>query len=70
MPEREICNPGEEQQRYMRDYHLIVPADCVASSDERENEHALAHMARVLKADIGSSAELNLEELNDRKQPS
>lgn len=51
---------------YMRDFYLIVPADCVASEDPQENEHALRHMRRVLKADIRPSTELNLEELKER----
>jgi nicotinamidase-related amidase len=51
---------------YMRDFYLIVPADCVASEDPRENEHALRHMQRVLKADIRPSTELNLKELKEK----
>ena len=46
---------------YMRDFRLIVPSDCVASTDEQENLHALQHMERVLKADIRPSSELNLQ---------
>lgn len=64
----DICVLFTANDAYMRDYHLIVPADCVASSDESENERALAHMARVLKADIRPSAELELEELNDGRE--
>lgn len=64
----DICVLFTANDAYMRDYHLIVPADCVASSDESENERALAHMARVLKADIRPSAELNLQGLNDRRE--
>lgn len=45
---------------YMRDYRLIVPADCVASIDPAENDHALTHMQRVLKAEIRPSVELEL----------
>jgi nicotinamidase-related amidase len=50
---------------YMRDFNLIIPSDCVASEDPRENEHALRHMQRVLKADIRPSRELNLERLKE-----
>lgn len=46
---------------YMRDFRLIVPSDCVASTDEQENLHALRHIERVLKADIRPSSELNLQ---------
>jgi len=48
---------------YMRDFHLLVPADCVASQDPDENRHALAHMQRVLKADIRPSTALDLHAL-------
>ena len=48
---------------YMRDFHLFVPADCVASIDPRENEYALRQMRTVLRADTTPSPELNLEQL-------
>jgi nicotinamidase-related amidase len=43
---------------HMRDFDLIVPADCVASTSSEENQIALQHMHRMLKADIRSSEEL------------
>jgi nicotinamidase-related amidase len=48
---------------YMRDLALFVPSDCVASITEEENRNALDQMAKVLKADIRPSTELDLEEL-------
>lgn len=48
---------------YLRDLHLAVPEDCVASNTEEENRLALAHMAGVLKADTRPSTELNFDEL-------
>ena len=51
---------------YMRDYHLIVPRDCVASQSEADDRYALAHMARVTKADTRASGELDLEALARR----
>ena len=47
----------------MRDYHLWIPSDCVASQDEKENTRALDFMQRVLEADIRPSTELDLNEL-------
>jgi hypothetical protein len=47
----------------MRDLHLIIPADCVASPDPEENRHALTHMQRVLKADIRPSTAFDLHAL-------
>jgi nicotinamidase-related amidase len=59
----DICVLFTASDAYMRDFHLLVPADCVASADPRENEHALEHMRRVLKADTRPSAEIDFEEL-------
>jgi nicotinamidase-related amidase len=44
---------------YMRDYDLIIPADCTASINPEENEYALKQMQEVLKADIRGSEEIN-----------
>ena len=43
---------------YMRDYRLMVPADCVASLTADDDRVALAHMAKVTKADVRPSAEI------------
>jgi nicotinamidase-related amidase len=48
---------------FMRDFHLYVPADCVASIDLDENEYALRQMRTVLHADTIPSTELDLESL-------
>jgi nicotinamidase-related amidase len=48
---------------YMRDYQLLVPADCTASIDPAENENALRQMKTVLKADIKPSLEIDFSEL-------
>lgn len=48
---------------YMRDFHLIIPTDCVASAHEADNCHALKQMKDVLKADIRPSTELDWAEL-------
>ncbi len=45
---------------YMRDYELIVPADCIAFNSARENRQALALMHKFLKADTRPSATLRL----------
>jgi nicotinamidase-related amidase len=51
---------------YLRDFHLFVPSDCVASIDPLENHHALRQMQRLLKADIRASPKLNLGALNKK----
>jgi nicotinamidase-related amidase len=48
---------------YMRDLLLWVPCDCVVSNTTEENDYALAQMAKVTKADIRPSTELDLAAL-------
>lgn len=48
---------------YLRDFSLIIPSDCVASVDAKENKHALKHIKRVLKADTRPSSEIDFGEL-------
>jgi nicotinamidase-related amidase len=48
---------------YMRDYHLNVPSDCVASQTEADDRYALAHMAKVTKADTRPSSEIDFSAL-------
>ncbi|MBD0372645.1 MAG: cysteine hydrolase [Pyrinomonadaceae bacterium] len=59
----DICVLFTANDAYMRDFNLIIPSDCVASSTKERNEHALELMARVLKADTTPSTELDLEAL-------
>lgn len=61
----DICILFTANDAYMRDYRLVIPADCVASQDETENQRALKFMERVLKADIPPSTEFNPNELNN-----
>jgi nicotinamidase-related amidase len=58
-----ICVLFTANDAYMRDYTLIVPADCVASTDPRDAKHALELMQVVLKAEVTPSHELDLEQL-------
>jgi len=51
----DICILFTANDAYMRDYRLVIPADCVASQDETENQRALKFMERVLKADISQT---------------
>jgi nicotinamidase-related amidase len=45
---------------YLRDFHLIVPPDCVASIEPQYTRQALEHMRRVLKAELTPSSALDL----------
>lgn len=61
-----LCVLFTANDAYMRDYHLIVPADCVASLDPADNEHALDQMRRFLHADLTPSDRLDLAALRAR----
>src|SRR3954465_1804912 len=45
---------------YMRDYELVIPADCTASNTAEENRQALGLMKKFLKADIRISTNMRL----------
>jgi len=45
---------------YLRDFHLVVPPDCVASIEPAHTRQALEHMHRVLKAELTPSTALDL----------
>jgi nicotinamidase-related amidase len=55
-----ICVLFTANDAYMRDFHLLVPSDCVAAESEAENDHALHLMRQVLKADTRPGTELDL----------
>ena len=59
----DICVLFTANDAYMRDYHLVIPSDCVASREAATNQRMLEHMERVLKADISPSSDLRLETL-------
>jgi nicotinamidase-related amidase len=65
-----ICVLFTANDAYMRDFNLLVPADCVASNTQKENRHALELIRTVLKADITPSTELDLERLPNRARSS
>lgn len=59
----DICILFTANDAYMRDFDLIVPSDCVAAVETKENKHALEHMQRVLKADTRPSDKINFNAL-------
>ena len=54
---------------YMRDLHLVVPADCVASIEVKDNRRALEHMRKTLHADVRPSRSIPVERLAARVVP-
>jgi nicotinamidase-related amidase len=61
-----ICVLFTANDAYMRDLHLAVPSDCVASNTEEESRYALDQMRKVLKADTSPSTELSFQALAHR----
>lgn len=55
---------------YMRDLHLYVPRDCLASIDPAENERALEYLIRNFDVDATPSNDLDLAVLRDADQRS
>jgi nicotinamidase-related amidase len=54
----ENCVLFTANDAYMRGFELVIPGDCIASERAEDNEHALAHMSRVLKADVRASTRI------------
>ncbi len=61
----DICVMLTAADAFLRDLHLIVPADCVASVDPGHQREALRYMARVLDADVRPAGELDLGRLRE-----
>jgi nicotinamidase-related amidase len=59
----DVCVLFTAADAYMRDYHISVPDDCVASINPRENARILAYMKRNLDADTNPSTALDLDAL-------
>jgi nicotinamidase-related amidase len=51
---------------FMRDFHLIIPSDCVASNTLEDNRYALEHMRNVLQASIVPFSEIDWSKLRQR----
>jgi nicotinamidase-related amidase len=59
----DICVLFSANDAYMRDFHIYVPSDCVASESNDRTGEVLVLMQRVLKADISVSTDLKLEQM-------
>jgi nicotinamidase-related amidase len=58
-----ICILFSANDAYMRDYHLVVPSGCVASTMREDTDYALRQIEQVLKGDITPSGGLDLDAL-------
>ena len=63
----DICILFTANDAYVRDYNIVVPGDCVASVEKKENGPALKYIERVLKADVRPSSEINFSKLKKGK---
>jgi nicotinamidase-related amidase len=59
----DICVLFTAADAYMRDFHIVVPRDCVASLDPALQRAALRQMRTVLKADVLASRDVDLARL-------
>jgi nicotinamidase-related amidase len=61
-----ICVLFTAHDAFMRDFHLIVPCDCIASNTPEENHFALQHIRAVLQADTRPSSAIDWARLRQR----
>lgn len=59
----DICVLYTANDAYMRDFELIVPADCIASETTVANRAACRQMKRFLRADVRASRDIRLASL-------
>jgi len=56
-----ICVLFTANDGYLRDFKLVVPSDCVCANTQEDNDHALAQMKKILKADIREAPKIKLK---------
>jgi len=59
----DVCVLFTAGDAYMRDLHVHVPSDCIASVNAEENRRALAYMRRVLDVRTAPSTAVDLDAL-------
>ena len=63
----DICVLFTANDAYMRDFKLVIPRDCIASESEANNQHAIAYMSKVLKADTRLSTDIDFDTVSRHK---
>jgi nicotinamidase-related amidase len=53
-----ICVLFTANDAYMRELKLFVPADCIVSNTDADNDHALRQIGSVLKGNLARSTQL------------
>ena len=62
-----LCVLFTASDAHMRDYHLVVPRDCVTAIDPSDHRYALGQMNRFLGADTRESKRLDLQLLSQQR---
>ena len=62
----DICVLFSANDAYMRDFRIMVPADCIACETDERSREALILMQRVLKADVSPSIDIEIERVADQ----
>jgi nicotinamidase-related amidase len=63
----DICILFTANDAYLRDFNLIVPSDCVAANEKKDNERTLKYLEKIVKADVRSSDKINFSKLKKGK---
>lgn len=61
-----ICVLFTANDAYMRGFELLVPADCIVSNTDDDNDYALRQIATVLKGDVTASTRLQFRKAPKR----
>lgn len=61
------CVRFTAQDAFLRDYEVIVPRDCVASEQARENREALAYMRAHLDVQTPASSRIDFRALRKKR---
>ena len=64
----DVCVLFTAADAYMRDFHLVVPRDCVAAISPAKHRAAIEQMKTVLRAEVVSSSRLDLHALVQRSR--
>jgi nicotinamidase-related amidase len=62
----DLCVLFTASDAHMRDFHLVVPADCCAAGDPARHEIAIGLLERNFRADTSPSAEVDFSRLSAR----
>jgi nicotinamidase-related amidase len=57
----DICVLFTANDAYMRDFRIVVPPDCTASENSKDNEEVMRLMQRVLKAEIKPASDIRFD---------